>query len=197
MVRSLTKTEGGIGMRFEYVPLKEKYEKEIVPALMKEFNYKNIHQVPKLVKIVVNMGIGEGSRNYDIIERHANELAKITGQKPVVTRARKSISNFKIRKGMPIGLKVTLRKAMMYNFLYKLINIVLPKVRDFRGLDPNSFDGRGNYSFGLSEQLVFPELSPDEVRRIQGMDITIVTTAKTDQEARRLLELFGMPFKKG
>jgi len=193
----LTKTEGGIGMRFEYVPLKEKYEKEIVPALMKEFNYKNIHQVPKLVKIVVNMGIGEGSRNYDIIERHANELAKITGQKPVVTRARKSISNFKIRKGMPIGLKVTLRKAMMYNFLYKLINIVLPKVRDFRGLDPNSFDGRGNYSFGLSEQLVFPELSPDEVRRIQGMDITIVTTAKTDQEARRLLELFGMPFKKG
>ncbi|MCD6551066.1 50S ribosomal protein L5 [Thermotoga sp.] len=184
-------------MRFEYVPLKEKYEKEIVPALMKEFNYKNIHQVPKLVKIVVNMGIGEGARNYDLIEKHANELAKITGQKPVVTRARKSISNFKIRKGMPIGLKVTLRKALMYNFLYKLINIVLPKVRDFRGLDPNSFDGRGNYSFGLSEQLVFPELSPDEVRRIQGMDITIVTTAKTDQEAKRLLELFGMPFKRG
>ena len=193
----MTKTEGGIGMRFEYVPLKEKYEKEIVPALMKEFNYKNIHQVPKLVKIVVNMGIGEGARNYDLIEKHANELAKITGQKPVVTRARKSISNFKIRKGMPIGLKVTLRKALMYNFLYKLINIVLPKVRDFRGLDPNSFDGRGNYSFGLSEQLVFPELSPDEVRRIQGMDITIVTTAKTDQEAKRLLELFGMPFKRG
>jgi len=193
----LTKIEGGIGMRYEYVPLKDQYEKEIVPALMKEFNYKNIHQVPKLVKIVINMGIGEGSRNYDLIERHANELAKITGQKPIVTRARKSISNFKIRKGMPIGLKVTLRGARMYNFLYKLINIVLPKVRDFRGLDPNSFDGRGNYSFGLSEQLVFPELSPDEVRRIQGMDITIVTTAKTDQEARRLLELFGMPFKRG
>ncbi|ABQ47318.1 MAG: 50S ribosomal protein L5 [Thermotoga sp. 47_83] len=193
----MTKIEGGIGMRYEYVPLKDQYEKEIVPALMKEFNYKNIHQVPKLVKIVINMGIGEGSRNYDLIERHANELAKITGQKPIVTRARKSISNFKIRKGMPIGLKVTLRGARMYNFLYKLINIVLPKVRDFRGLDPNSFDGRGNYSFGLSEQLVFPELSPDEVRRIQGMDITIVTTAKTDQEARRLLELFGMPFKRG
>jgi len=193
----LTKIEGGIGMRYEYVPLKDQYEKEIVPALMKEFNYKNIHQVPKLVKIVINMGIGEGSRNYDLIERHANELAKITGQKPIVTRARKSISNFKIRKGMPIGLKVTLRGARMYNFLYKLINIVLPKVRDFRGLDPNSFDGRGNYSFGLSEQLVFPELNPDEVRRIQGMDITIVTTAKTDQEARRLLELFGMPFKRG
>jgi large subunit ribosomal protein L5 len=193
----LTRIEGGIGMRYEYVPLKDQYEKEIVPALMKEFNYKNIHQVPKLVKIVINMGIGEGSRNYDLIERHANELAKITGQKPIVTRARKSISNFKIRKGMPIGLKVTLRGARMYNFLYKLINIVLPKVRDFRGLDPNSFDGRGNYSFGLSEQLVFPELSPDEVRRIQGMDITIVTTAKTDQEARRLLELFGMPFKRG
>lgn len=193
----MTKIEGGIGMRYEYVPLKDQYEKEIVPALMKEFNYKNIHQVPKLVKIVINMGIGEGSRNYDLIERHANELAKITGQKPIVTRARKSISNFKIRKGMPIGLKVTLRGARMYNFLYKLINIVLPKVRDFRGLDPNSFDGRGNYSFGLSEQLVFPELNPDEVRRIQGMDITIVTTAKTDQEARRLLELFGMPFKRG
>lgn len=193
----MTRIEGGIGMRYEYVPLKDQYEKEIVPALMKEFNYKNIHQVPKLVKIVINMGIGEGSRNYDLIERHANELAKITGQKPIVTRARKSISNFKIRKGMPIGLKVTLRGARMYNFLYKLINIVLPKVRDFRGLDPNSFDGRGNYSFGLSEQLVFPELSPDEVRRIQGMDITIVTTAKTDQEARRLLELFGMPFKRG
>ncbi|PLV60218.1 50S ribosomal protein L5 [Thermotoga sp. KOL6] len=184
-------------MRYEYVPLKEQYEKEIVPTLMKEFNYKNIHQVPKLVKIVVNMGIGEGARNYDLIEKHANELAKITGQKPVITRARKSISNFKIRKGMPIGVKVTLRGARMYNFLYKLINIVLPKVRDFRGLDPNSFDGRGNYSFGLSEQLVFPELSPDEVRRIQGMDITIVTTAKTDQEAKRLLELFGMPFKRG
>jgi len=145
---------------------------------------------------VINMGVGEGARNSEIIEKHAQELAKITGQKPIITKAKKSISNFKIRRGMPIGIKVTLRGARMYNFLYKLINIVLPKVRDFRGLDPNSFDGRGNYSFGLSEQLVFPEISPDEIKRIQGMDITIVTTAKTDQEAKRLLELFGMPFKR-
>jgi len=183
-------------MGYSYVPLKDKYKNEIVPILMKEFNYKNIHQVPKIEKIVINMGVGEGARNPEIIEKHAQELAKITGQKPIITKAKKSISNFKIRRGMPIGIKVTLRGARMYNFLYKLINIVLPKVRDFRGLDPNSFDGRGNYSFGLSEQLVFPEISPDEVKRIQGMDITIVTTAKTDQEAKRLLELFGMPFKR-
>jgi len=192
----LTRIEGGIVMGYSYVPLKDKYKNEIVPILMKEFNYKNIHQVPKIEKIVINMGVGEGARNSEIIEKHAQELAKITGQKPIITKAKKSISNFKIRRGMPIGIKVTLRGARMYNFLYKLINIVLPKVRDFRGLDPNSFDGRGNYSFGLSEQLVFPEISPDEIKRIQGMDITIVTTAKTDQEAKRLLELFGMPFKR-
>lgn len=192
----MTRIEGGIVMGYSYVPLKDKYKNEIVPILMKEFNYKNIHQVPKIEKIVINMGVGEGARNPEIIEKHAQELAKITGQKPIITKAKKSISNFKIRRGMPIGIKVTLRGARMYNFLYKLINIVLPKVRDFRGLDPNSFDGRGNYSFGLSEQLVFPEISPDEVKRIQGMDITIVTTAKTDQEAKRLLELFGMPFKR-
>jgi large subunit ribosomal protein L5 len=142
------------------------------------------------------MGIGEGSRNKDVIDIHAKELALIAGQKPVVTKAKKSISNFKIRKGMPIGLKVTLRGVNMYNFLYKLINLVLPKVRDFRGLNPNGFDGRGNYSFGLTEQLVFPEISPDQVRRVQGMDIVIVTTAKTDDEARKLLELFGFPFKR-
>ena len=183
-------------MRYDYVPLKDKYKNEIVPQMMKEFGYKNPLQVPKIEKIVINMGIGEGARNPDLIEQHAKELALITGQKPLVTRARKSISNFKIRKGMTIGLKVTLRGARMYNFLYKLINIALPKVRDFRGLNPNSFDGRGNYSFGLTEQLVFPEVSPDEVRRIQGMDITIVTTAKTDEEAKRLLELFGMPFRR-
>jgi len=181
-------------VRYEYVPLKEKYEKEIIPAMMKEFGYKNKLQVPRIEKIVINMGIGEGARNPDLLEQHAKELALITGQKPLVTRARKSISNFKIRKGMTIGLKVTLRGARMYNFLYKLINIALPKVRDFRGLNPNSFDGRGNYTFGLTEQLVFPEISPDEARRVQGMDITIVTTAKTDEEAKRLLELFGMPF---
>ncbi len=183
-------------MRYEYIPLKEKYEKEIVPAMMKEFGYKNKLQVPRVHKIVINMGIGEGARNPDLIEQHAKQLALITGQKPLVTRARKSISNFKIRKGMTIGLKVTLRGARMYNFLYKLINIALPKVRDFRGLNPNSFDGRGNYTFGLTEQLVFPEISPDEARRVQGMDITIVTTAKTDEEAKRLLELFGMPFRR-
>ena len=183
-------------MRYDYVPLKDKYKNEIVPQMMKEFGYKNPLQVPRIEKIVINMGIGEGARNPDLIEQHAKELALITGQKPLVTRARKSISNFKIRKGMTIGLKVTLRGARMYNFLYKLINIALPKVRDFRGLNPNSFDGRGNYSFGLTEQLVFPEISPDEVRRVQGMDITIVTTAKTDEEAKRLLELFGMPFRR-
>ncbi|ACJ75672.1 50S ribosomal protein L5 [Thermosipho africanus H17ap60334] len=180
----------------QYIPLKEKYENEIKPAMMKEFGYKNIHQVPRLEKIVINMGIGEGSRNKDVIDIHAKELALIAGQKPVVTKAKKSISNFKIRKGMPIGLKVTLRGVNMYNFLYKLINLVLPKVRDFRGLNPNGFDGRGNYSFGLTEQLVFPEISPDQVRRVQGMDIVIVTTAKTDDEARKLLELFGFPFKR-
>ena len=183
-------------MRYEYVPLKEKYEKEVIPAMMKEFGYKNKLQVPRIEKIVINMGIGEGARNPDLLEQHAKELALITGQKPLVTRARKSISNFKIRKGMTIGLKVTLRGARMYNFLYKLINIALPKVRDFRGLNSNSFDGRGNYTFGLTEQLVFPEISPDEARRVQGMDITIVTTAKTDEEAKRLLELFGMPFRR-
>ena len=183
-------------MRYDYVPLKDKYKNEIVPQMMKEFGYKNPLQVPKIEKIVINMGIGEGARNPDLIEQHAKELALITGQKPLVTRARKSVSNFKIRKGMTIGLKVTMRGARMYNFLYKLINIALPKVRDFRGLNPNSFDGRGNYSFGLTEQLVFPEISPDEVRRVQGMDITIVTTAKTDEEAKRLLELFGMPFRR-
>jgi len=181
-------------VRYEYVPLKEKYENEIIPAMMKEFGYKSKLQVPRIEKIVINMGIGEGARNPDLLDQHAKELALITGQKPLVTRARKSISNFKIRKGMTIGLKVTLRGARMYNFLYKLINIALPKVRDFRGLNSNSFDGRGNYTFGLTEQLVFPEISPDEARRVQGMDITIVTTAKTDEEAKRLLELFGMPF---
>ncbi|MGB9615337.1 MAG: 50S ribosomal protein L5 [Fervidobacterium sp.] len=183
-------------MAYEFVPLKEKYQKEVVPALMKEFGYKNIHEVPKLVKVVINMGVGEGSRNKDVIESHARELTMIAGQKALITKAKKSISNFKIRKGMSVGVKVTLRSARMYNFVYKLVNLVLPKVRDFRGLNPNSFDGKGNYSFGLTEQLVFPEISPDQVKRIQGMDIVIVTTAKKDEEARRLLELLGFPFKK-
>ncbi|MBM7559927.1 50S ribosomal protein L5 [Marinitoga litoralis] len=183
-------------MRYEYIPLKNEYEKEVVPALMKEFGYKNIHEVPKIVKIVVNMGIGEGSRNADVVEKHAQELSTITGQKAVVTRAKKSVANFKLREGMPIGAKVTLRSVRMYNFLYKLINIIFPKLRDFRGMNPNSFDGRGNYTFGLTEQLVFPELKPDQVKRVQGMDITIVTTAKTDEEARKLLQLMGFPFKR-
>ncbi|HHF08171.1 MAG: 50S ribosomal protein L5 [Thermotogae bacterium] len=183
-------------MIYNYVPLKEKYEKEVVPSMMKTFDYKNIHQVPKIVKIVVNMGIGEGSKNADLIETHAKELNEIAGQKPVVTRAKRSIANFKIREGMPLGVKVTLRGARMYNFLYKLINIVLPKLRDFRGVDPDSFDGRGNYALGLPEQLIFPELKPDQVRRIQGMDVIIVTTAKTNEEGRELLKLLGMPFKR-
>ncbi|MCX7654025.1 MAG: 50S ribosomal protein L5 [Fervidobacterium sp.] len=183
-------------MAYEFVPLKEKYQKEVVPALMKEFGYKNIHEVPRLVKVVINMGVGEGARNKDIIESHARELTMIAGQKALITKAKKSISNFKIRKGMTIGVKVTLRGPRMYNFVYKLVNLVLPKVRDFRGLNPNSFDGKGNYSFGLTEQLVFPEISPDQIKRIQGMDIVVVTTAKKDEEAKRLLELLGFPFKK-
>jgi len=186
---------GGIEMA-EFIPLKEKYNSEAVAALKKEFNYTNPHEVPKIVKIVINMGVSEGSRNYEVLEKHANELAAIVGQKPVITKAKKSISNFKLREGMPIGAKVTLRGATMYNFLYKLVNIVLPKLRDFRGLPVNSFDGRGNYTFGLTEQIVFPEIRPDQAKRVQGMDITIVTTAKTDVEAKKLLEFVGFPFKK-
>lgn len=183
-------------MGYEFVPLKDVYNETVVPTMMKEFGYKNPLQVPRIVKIVVNMGVGEGSRNRELIENHARELTMITGQKAVITHAKKSISNFKIRKGMPVGVKVTLRGPRMYNFLYKLIHLVLPKVRDFRGLDPNSFDGKGNYAFGLTEQLVFPELRPDEVKHIQGMDIIINTTARTDREARRMLELLGFPFKR-
>jgi large subunit ribosomal protein L5 len=177
--------------------LNEIYRKEIVPAMMKEFLYKNKMEVPMLSKIVVNMGIGEGSRNKDLFRIHQEELRDIAGQKPVITYSKKAIANFKLRKGMPVGLKVTLRNGNMENFIYKLINIVLPKVRDFRGLNPNSFDGRGNYAFGLSEQVIFPEIRPENVKRIQGMDIIIATTANTNEEARKLLELMGMPFKRG
>jgi len=177
--------------------LNEIYRKEIVPAMMKEFSYKNQMEVPKLSKIVVNMGIGEGSRNKDLFRIHQEELKDIAGQKPVITHSKKAIANFKLRKGMPVGIKVTLRNGNMENFFYKLINIVLPKVRDFRGLNPNSFDGRGNYAFGLSEQVIFPEIRPENVKRIQGMDIVVATTAKTNEEARKLLELMGMPFKRG
>ena len=176
--------------------LKEKYEKEVVPAMMKKFNYKNALQVPKIEKIVLNMGIGEASKNAGIMDKHVKELTNIAGQKPVVTKAKKSIAGFKIRDGMPLGAKVTLRKELMYNFLFKLITFALPKVKDFRGLNPNAFDGRGNYSFGVTEQLIFSEISYDEVQRQQGMNININTTAKTDEEARELLKLMGMPFKR-
>ncbi len=176
--------------------LKEKYIKEVVPAMMRKFGYKNPMAVPKIEKIVVNIGVSEAVQNPGAIETAARDLAIITGQKPIVRKARKSIANFHLRKGMPIGLKVTLRGERMYAFLYKLINLALPRVRDFSGVSPNSFDGRGNYSLGLKEQLVFPEIEYDKIDRIRGMDITIVTTAKTDEEAKELLALLGMPFKK-
>lgn len=176
--------------------LRKKYKEEIIPAMMKKFNYKNPMAVPKLEKIVVNIGVSEAVQNPSAIESAARDLAIITGQKPIVRKARKSISNFHLRKGMPIGLKVTLRGDRMYAFLYKLINIALPRVRDFQGVSPNSFDGRGNYTLGIKEQLIFPEIEYDKIDKIRGMDITIVTTAKTDEEAKELLTLLGMPFKK-
>ncbi|PMQ00978.1 MAG: 50S ribosomal protein L5 [Dictyoglomus sp. NZ13-RE01] len=176
--------------------LRKKYKEEIIPAMMKKFNYKNPMAVPKLEKIVVNIGVSEAVQNPSAIESAARDLAIITGQKPIVRKARKSISNFHLRKGMPIGLKVTLRGDRMYAFLYKLINIALPRVRDFQGVSPSSFDGRGNYTLGIKEQLIFPEIEYDKIDKIRGMDITIVTTAKTDEEAKELLTLLGMPFKK-
>jgi len=176
--------------------LRKKYKEEIIPAMVKKFNYKNPMAVPKLEKIVVNIGVSEAVQNPSAIESAARDLAIITGQKPIVRKARKSISNFHLRKGMPIGLKVTLRGDRMYAFLYKLINIALPRVRDFQGVSPNSFDGRGNYTLGIKEQLIFPEIEYDKIDKIRGMDITIVTTAKTDEEAKELLTLLGMPFKK-
>ncbi|HPE67846.1 MAG TPA: 50S ribosomal protein L5 [Thermotogota bacterium] len=179
------------------VPLKEIYREKVVPTLKKQFSYKNVLEIPKLEKIIINMGVGEGTRNREIFQFHSEELMAIAGQKPVITHAKKAISNFKLRKGMPVGIKVTLRNNNMYNFLYKLVNIVLPKVRDFRGLNPNSFDGRGNYAFGLSEQVIFPEIRVEKVKRIQGMDIIIVTSARTNEEAKALLEEMGMPFKMG
>jgi len=182
--------------KVQYIPLKDRYKEVVIPSMMKEFNYKNELQVPKLVKIVVNMGVGEGSRNRAVVEKHAQELTKIVGQKALITKAKKSVANFKVREGMPIGVKVTLRGWKMYNFLYKLNHVVLPKLRDFRGLPSDSFDGKGNYTFGIPEQLIFPEIRPDDINRIQGMDITIVTTAKTDEEARKLLEYFGFPLQK-
>ncbi len=176
--------------------LKEYYKKEIVPKLMKKRGYKNIHEVPKLEKIVVNMGVGEGKNDIKLLEAAMDDLAMITGQRPVIRRARKSIANFKLRSGNPVGCKVTLRDRMMYEFLDRLINVAIPRIRDFRGIDPNSFDGRGNFNFGLKEQTIFPEIDYDKIKSVFGMDIAIVTTAKTDEEAKELLEEFGMPFKK-
>lgn len=174
--------------------LKDKYEKEVVPALQKKFNYKNIMEVPKIEKVVINMGISDARENPKAIEAASNDLALITGQRPVITKAKKSIAAFKLRKGMPIGAKVTLRANRMYDFLDKLFNINLPRVRDFKGVSPDAFDGRGNYTLGIKEQLIFPEIDYDKIDRVRGMDITIVTTAKTDEEARELLKNLGMPF---
>jgi len=174
--------------------LQEHYRKVLCPALMKEFDYRNLHQVPRVEKIVINMGVGEGSRDSKKIDAAAVELTAIAGQKPVITQAKKSIANFKVRQGMNLGCKVTLRRDRMYEFLDRLVTIALPRVRDFRGLSGKSFDGRGNYSFGLKEQLVFPEIDYDRVDETRGMDIVIVTTAKTDVEAKALLAGFDMPF---
>lgn len=175
--------------------LKEQYEKEVVPALTKKFEYKSTMQVPKLDKIVINIGLGDTRENPKALENAMKELAQITGQKPIVTKAKKSIAAFKIREGQDLGCKVTLRKDKMYDFAYKLFNVALPRVRDFRGVSLDSFDGRGNYSMGLKEQLIFPEIEYDKVDKLRGMDIIFVTTAKTDEEARELLKLLGMPFK--
>ena len=175
--------------------LKEQYEKEVVPALMKKFNYKSVMEVPKLDKIVINIGLGDVKENPKDLENAMKELAQITGQKPIVTKSKKAIAAFKLRAGVPIGCKVTLRKGKMYDFANKLFNVALPRVRDFRGVPSNSFDGRGNYSMGIKEQLIFPEIEYEKVDKIRGMDIIFVTTAKTDEEAKELLKLLGMPFK--
>ena len=174
--------------------LQEKYEKEAVSALMDKFGYKNIMEVPKLEKIVINMGVGEAKENQKALEAAVEDLAKITGQKPILTKAKKSVANFKIRENMPLGCKVTLRKQTMYEFADKLINVALPRVRDFSGVSSKSFDGRGNYAIGIKEQLIFPEIEFDKIDKIRGMDIIFVTTAKTDEEARELLRFLGMPF---
>ena len=176
--------------------LKEKYNNEIVDAMTKRFGYENIMQVPKLEKIVVNMGVGEAKENSKILDSAIADLEKITGQKAVTTKAKNSVANFKIREGMPIGCKVTLRGEKMYEFLDRLVNLALPRVREFRGVNPNAFDGRGNYALGIKEQLIFPEIEYDKVDKVRGMDIIVVTTAETDEEARELLAQFGMPFKK-
>jgi len=176
--------------------LKEKYQKEVTPALMSRFNYKSIMEVPKIEKIVINMGVGDAVQNAKVLDNAVEELSLITGQKPVVTRAKNSIAGFRLREGMPIGAKVTLRGERMYEFFDKLVSVSLPRVRDFRGISKKAFDGRGNYTLGVKEQLIFPEIDYDKVSKVRGMDIVIVTTANTDEEARELLTAFGMPFQK-
>ena len=176
--------------------LKETYKSEIMDGMTKKFGYKNVMQVPKLDKVVINMGVGEAKDNSKVLDAAIKDLETITGQKVIPTRAKKSVANFKLREGMPIGCKVTLRGERMYEFVDRLINLALPRVRDFRGVNPNAFDGRGNYALGIKEQLIFPEIEYDKVDKVRGMDIIFVTTAKTDEEARELLTLFGMPFSK-
>ena len=176
--------------------LKEQYQNEIVDAMIKKFGYKNIMEVPKLDKVVINMGVGEAKENAKLLDAAIADMEKITGQKAVVCKAKKSVANFKIREGMPIGCKVTLRGEKMYEFVDRLVNLALPRVRDFRGVNPNAFDGRGNYALGIKEQLIFPEIEYDKVDKVRGMDIIFVTTANTDEEARELLTQFNMPFTK-
>ena len=175
--------------------LREQYKKEVIPAMMKKFNYSSVMEVPKLEKIVINIGLGDIKDNPKALDNAINDLSIITGQKPVITKAKKSIAAFKLREGVKVGCKVTLRASKMYDFAYKFFNIALPRVRDFRGVSSNSFDGRGNYSMGLKEQLIFPEIEYDKVDKLRGMDIIFVTTAKTDEEAKELLSLLGMPFR--
>jgi large subunit ribosomal protein L5 len=176
--------------------LKDYYRNDVAPALMKKFSYKSVMQIPKLEKIVINVGCGEAKENAKVIDSVVSDISAITGQKPIVTKAKKSVANFKVRQGQNIGVKVTLRQDRMYEFLDRLFNVALPRVRDFRGINPNSFDGRGNYSLGLREQLIFPEIEYDKIDKVRGMDIVFVTTAETDEEARELLTLMGAPFAK-
>ena len=175
--------------------LKDRYDKEVAPALQKEFGYKNVMAIPKVKKVVVNMGLGEATQNAKIVDTGVDELARVTGQKPVVTRAKKSIAQFKVRKGMPIGTMVTLRGPRMWDFLDRLMAVALPRVRDFRGVSPRGFDGRGNYTLGLKDQLLFPEIDYMKVDKARGMNISVVTTASTDEESRKLLQVLGMPFR--
>lgn len=176
-------------------PLPEQYKEEVVPALIKDFEYDSVMQVPRIEKIVVNVGLGEALENPKAIERAVDDITTITGQKPIVTRAKKSIASFNLREGLPVGVKVTLRRERMWSFLMRLIHIALPRTRDFQGVSPDSFDGRGNYTLGLREQLIFPEINYDNVDKVRGMEVTIVTTAETDEEGRHLLDLLGMPFR--